>query len=103
MTVERIQVGHQTRYALRDGADPIGTLTYGEVEEEPAAWEISLPGPGGGSDFYGARRFAAPDAAQLRAWLAPIFGTGHAAELASAVDAEPPQTSGWRPGGSDGG
>lgn len=96
MTVERTHAGHQTRYALRDGAALVCALTFGGPEIEPANWKILLPGPGGTEDLYGAERFRAPDVRQLRAWLTPIVGAGHAAALAAAVDAEPPPASGWQ-------
>jgi hypothetical protein len=64
-------------------------------ENDPATWKILLPGPGRTEDLYAAERFLAPDARQLRAWLAPIVGAGHAGELTDAVDAEPPLTAAW--------
>lgn len=96
MTVERTQVGHQTRYTLRDGNGSSCVLTYGEFEVVPAAWKILLPGPDGAQDLYGTRRFSAPDASLLRGWLASIVGGDRADVLAKAVGAEPPRASGWR-------
>jgi hypothetical protein len=100
MSVERTHAGHQTRYALRDGAALVCALTFGGPAGEPAAWKILLPGPGGTEDLYGTERFLRPDARQLRAWLSPIVGAGNAAELAGAVDGEPPLTSAWDGHGS---
>ena len=101
MSVERTERGHQIRYDLRHGATLVGALVFGQPEIELAAWKILLPGPGGTEDLYATERFQAPDARQLRAWLAPIVGAGPAAELTDAVDAQPPPTSGWerRPSG----
>jgi hypothetical protein len=95
VTVERTQAGHRTRYELRDNAALRCVLTYGGPGIEPAAWKILLPGPGGTEDLYGTEQFLTPDARQLQAWLSPIVGARHAAELADAVDADPPLTSGW--------
>ena len=72
-------------------------LTYTADPDEPATWKILLPGPGGTEDLYGTQRFPDPDAAQLQAWLSPIVGSDHAAELADAVDAAPPPPAAWRP------
>jgi hypothetical protein len=69
MTVERTQLGHQTRYVLRDGDVLSCVLTFGTAEMTPPAWKILLPGPG---------------------------GTDRAAGLADAVNADPPLTSNWR-------
>ena len=96
MSVERTHAGHQTRYALRDGAALVCALTLGGPAGEPAAWKILLPGPGGTEDLYGTERFLTPDAQQLRAWLTPIVGAGNAAKLADSVDAAPPPTSAWK-------
>jgi hypothetical protein len=101
MTVDRTQVGHETRYQLRDDSGLSCMLTYGGTEIEPAVWKILLPGPGGSNDLYQTERFRAPDGPQLRAWLAPIVGGQRADELADAVDAEPPRKSGWRRHGGD--
>ena len=95
MTVERTRAGHQTRYELRDGATLVCALTFGGPENEPASWKVLLPGPGSTEDLYATERFLTPDARRLRAWLAPIVGAGHAAELTDAVDAEPPLTASW--------
>lgn len=96
MTVERTQVGHATRYALRDGNGLSCVLTYGDFEAAYDVWKILLPGPGGTEDLYGTQRFPTPSASLLRGWLAPIVGGDRADELADAADAEPPRTSGWR-------
>jgi hypothetical protein len=85
MTVDTIRVGSQTRYMLRDGAGMSCMLAFGPRQADPE-WEILLPGRPG--DVL--RRFAAPAAVRLRAWLAPILGAGRAAELAAAVAARPP-------------
>jgi hypothetical protein len=95
MTVMRTQAGHATRYELRDGATLVCVLIYGGPEIEPATWKILLPGPGGTEDLYGTEQFRTPDARQLQAWLSPLVGARHAAELAGAVDDEPPLTSDW--------
>jgi kynureninase len=97
MSVERTHVGHQTRYELRDEAGLSCVLTYTADPDEPATWKILLPGPGGTEDLYGTQRFADPDAVQLQAWLGPVVGSDHAAELAGAVDAAPPPPAAWRP------
>jgi hypothetical protein len=70
-------------------------LTLGGPEGESATWKILLPGTGGTEDLYATERFRTPGAPQLRAWLTPIVGAGHAAELTGAVEAGPPLTSGW--------
>jgi hypothetical protein len=59
-------------------------------------------GAGGTEDLYGTQRFPDPDAARVQAWLSPIIGRSHAAELADAVDAEPPPPAAWRPRGAPG-
>ena len=96
MTVDRKHVDHQTRYELHDDTGLASVLTYTAAPDEPAVWKILLPGPGGTEDLYGTQQTPAPDAAWLRAWLTPIIGTDHAAELANAVDAAPPPPAGWR-------
>jgi hypothetical protein len=94
MTVDRTQMGYQTRYTLRDGAALSCTLTFGADETSaPTEWNIVLPGTGG-SHRHVVRRFAAPVAVRLRAWLAPIIGPDRATELAAAVGALPPRPSG---------
>jgi hypothetical protein len=95
MSVDRTHVGHQTRYELRDEAGLSCMLTYTADPDEPSIWKILLPGPGGTEDLYGTQRFPDPNAAELQAWLSPIVGSEHAAELAAAVDAEPPPAA-WR-------
>ena len=95
MSVDRTHVGHQTRYELRDEAGVSCMLTYTADPDEPSIWKILLPGPGGTMDLYGTERFPDPDAAELQAWLSPIVDSEHAAELAAAVDAEPPPAA-WR-------
>jgi hypothetical protein len=97
MSVERTHAGHQTRYELRDEAGLSCVLTYTADPDEPATWKILLPGPGSTEDLYGTERFPEPDAARLQAWLSPIVGSDHAAELADAVDAAPPPPAAWRP------
>jgi hypothetical protein len=97
MTVERSHAGHQTRYELRDEAGLSCVLTYTADPDEPEIWKILLPGPGGTEDLYGTQQFPDPDAAQLQAWLSPLVGSDHAAELADAVDAAPPRPAAWRP------
>ena len=96
MTVERNYFGqHQTIYTLRDGAAVSCTLMFDARGDGEAAWKILLPGPKGTDDLYGTRVFAAPDSSQMQAWLAPIVGHDEAAELADAVDAEPPHQGAW--------
>lgn len=95
MSVERTHTGHEIRYELRDSTALVCVLIYGQPEIEPAAWKILLPGPAGTEDLYATKRFRTPDVRQLRAWLTPVVGSGPAAELAAAVDAQPPLTSGW--------
>jgi hypothetical protein len=102
MSVDRSHVGHQTRYELRDEKGLTCVLTYTADPDEPATWKILLPGPGGTEDLYGTERFADPDAALLQAWLSPIIGGDHAAELVAAVDAAPPPPAAWRPRGEGG-
>jgi hypothetical protein len=99
MTVQRTNVGHQTRYAMQDGAARRCILTFDKGEDGggPAVWKILLPGPAGTEDLYGVHEFLKPDAAQLTAWLTPIVGPDAAAELAMAVDAEPPPGGSWQP------
>ncbi len=95
MTVKRSYVNHQTRYELHDNAGLSSVLTYTAAPDEPATWKCLLPGPGGTEDVYATHRFLAPDAGKLRAWLTPVIGGDHAAELAEAVDAAPPATAAW--------
>jgi hypothetical protein len=103
MTVERANVGHETRYAMRHGAVLRAVLVFdtGAEGDSPAAWKILLPGQEGSEDLYGTREFPRPDAVQLTDWLTPIVGQDVAATLAAAVDASPPPTAGWQraPGG----
>jgi hypothetical protein len=94
MTVDRTQVGYQTSYTLRDVTGPSCTLTCGTAETAPAEWKIQLPGIASSKRVYIVHRFAAPVAARLRAWLAPIIGSDRAAELADAVGARPPRPPG---------
>jgi hypothetical protein len=96
MTVERTHMNHQTRYELDAGAGLSSVLTYTAAPDEPATWKILLPGPGGTEDLYGTQRIPTPDAGRLRAWLTPVIGSDHVAELAGAVDAAPPPTAAWR-------
>jgi hypothetical protein len=95
MTVKRTYVSHQTRYELHGDAGLLCVLTYTAAPDEPATWKCLLPGHGGTEDLYATHRFLAPDARQLRAWLTPVIGREHAAELAEAVDADPPATAAW--------
>jgi hypothetical protein len=95
MPVERTYAGHRTRYALRVGATLVCALTFGGPTREQPVWKFLLPGPNGTEDLYATRRFPRPDAEQLRAWLNPIVGAGHAATLAEAVDAGPSQAASW--------
>jgi len=98
MTVERSHINHETRYLMRDGTAERCVLAFdtGEEGEGPAVWKILLPGPAGTEDPYGLHEFLRPDAAQLTAWLTPIVGPDATAELAKAVDANPPHGAGWQ-------
>ncbi len=98
MAVERSHVDHETRYVVRDGTALRCVLAFdtGEGGGGPAVWKILLPGPAGTEDLYGLHEFLRPDAAQLSAWLTPIVGPDAAAELATAVDADPPHAAGWQ-------
>ena len=96
MTVDRTHISHQTRYELRGDTGPACVLTYTAAPDDPAAWKILLPGPGGTEDLYGTRQTTEPDAAWLRTWLTPIIGADRAAELAAAVNAAPPPAAAWR-------
>ena len=89
MTVDRTQMGCQTRYTLRDRAGLPCTLTFGASESAPAEWTILLPEVG--SHPYVLHRFAAPVTVRFGAWLAPIIGPDRATELAAAVGTRPPQ------------
>jgi hypothetical protein len=99
MAVERTHIASQTRYVLRDDAAVRCVLSFDTGPEGGgrAVWKILLPGPGGTEDLYGRHHFLEPDAAQLTAWLAPIVGQDAAAELAAAVDADPPHSASWQP------
>jgi hypothetical protein len=101
MTVERSHIGHLTRYTVRDGAAVRCDLAFdtGEGGTGPAEWKILLPGPAGDEELYGVHRFMRPDAAQLTNWLTPIVGLDAAAELAEAVDADPPDDADWEHSG----
>jgi hypothetical protein len=98
MSVERTQTSHRTRYTLRDGSELRCELVFdtGEDGVGPPVWKVLLPGPAGTEDLYSVHEFLGPDAAQLGAWLEPIVGRDAAAELATAVDASPPDTAGWQ-------
>ena len=79
------------RYELRDDAELASVLTYTAAPDGPAVWKILLTGPGGTEDLYGTHQTPAPDLNWLQAWLTPIIGSDHAAELAHAVDTAPPR------------
>jgi hypothetical protein len=91
MTVDRTQLGCQTRYTLHDGAELSCTLTFGADQGAPPEWKIVLPGSGGDRQLDAVHLFAAPVAVRLRAWLTEIIGPYQAAELAEAVGARPPR------------
>jgi hypothetical protein len=95
MPVNRTHVGHQTRYELRQDGKLSCAVTYTEDPEGPAIWKVLLPGPDGIEDVYAAEQFVNPDAEQLKAWLDPLVGKHHAAELTAAVDKEPPPPARW--------
>jgi hypothetical protein len=65
----------------------------GEEGAGPAAWKILLPGPHEAEDLYGTRAASTRDRGQIEAWLMPIVGSATAAELAAAVEAEPPRAA----------
>jgi hypothetical protein len=96
MMVDRTFVNHETRYELRGDAGEVSALVYIAEPDEPATWQILLPGPDGIEDLYGSRQTPTPDADWLQAWLTPIIGGNEAAELAAAVDAAPPPSAAWR-------
>lgn len=98
MTVERTHIGHETRYALRNGAAVHCILAFdaGPDGRGPAVWKILFPGQNGAEDLYGAQGFVRPDEAQLTTWLTPIAGQDAATQLARAVDADPPPAAAWR-------
>ena len=96
MTVDRMHLGHQTRYELHDDTGLASVLTYTAAPDEPAVWKILLPGPGGTEDLYGTQQTPTPDAGWLQAWLTPVIGPDHAAELTDAVDAAPPPAAAWK-------
>ena len=73
-----------------DPENQLAVFDSGETEER---WIVTIT-PARRSSFA-THRFLAPDARQLRAWLTPVIGREHAAELAEAVDAEPPATAAW--------
>ncbi len=95
MTVDRTFIGHETRYTLRDGAELRCVLAFdtGQDGSGPAAWKILLPSRLGAENLYATRSGPEPDAAGLTAWLTPVVGQGAAAELALAVDADPPHSA----------
>lgn len=95
MTVDRAQLGCQTRYTLHDGAALSCTLTFGADQGAPPEWKIVLPGAGGDRQLDAVHLFAAPVAVRLRTWLAAIIGPDRA-ELAKAVGARPPRLPGVR-------
>ena len=96
MTVDTTQLGSQTRYTLREPAALPCRLTFGAEASAPAEWTIVVPGSGASGQLPVARRFAAPAAVRLRAWLAPIIGPARAAAFAGAVSARPPRSPGWQ-------
>jgi hypothetical protein len=95
VSVERAQVGHQTRFLLRAGTTGDWLLTYGSVELDPSVWKVLTVQPDGRMDLYATRTLPAPDEETLRQWLASVTGPDAAARLAAAVAAEPPHSSGW--------
>ncbi len=97
MAVDRAFIAHETRYTLRDGPDLRCILAFdaGQDGSGPGAWKILLPGPLGANDLYGTHSGLDLNAARLTAWLTPIVGSDAAAELAMAVDADPPHSAAW--------
>lgn len=96
MSVARTHAGHQTRYELSDETGLACVLTYTDDPDQPAIWKILRPGPGGTEDLFGTQQFPDPDAGRLQAWLSPLIGHRRAAELAAAVDADPPAPAAWQ-------
>jgi hypothetical protein len=96
VSVERSQVGHQTRFLLPAGTTGGWLLTYGSVELVPAVWKILTVQPDGYLDLYATQALAAPDEEALRQWLSRVTGPDDAAELAAAVAADPPRGSAWK-------
>jgi hypothetical protein len=97
MTVDRTQMGCQTRYTMDDRAGLPVTLTLGAADGAASEWQIRLPATGKSSHPDVMHRFTAPVTVRLRAWLVPIIGTARAAELSAAVGAQPPRQRGWQP------
>jgi hypothetical protein len=97
MTVERTHISHETRYTMRDGDVLRCVLVFdtGEDGGGPAAWKILLSGPHDTQDLYGTRAAYESDGRQIEAWLAGVVGPGAAAELAKAVEADPPRAADW--------
>ncbi len=98
MTIKRSHFGHTTRYELWDGGGLRCVLVFdaGEDGGGPAAWEVLLPDPAGTEDLYGTNEWPNPNAADLTSWLTQFVGQSAAAEMAAAVDADPPAPAGWR-------
>jgi hypothetical protein len=99
MSVQRMQIGHETRFILSSRSGPRWVLEYGEIELVPAVWKILRVEPEGREDLLATERFLTPDEQTVRQWLTPITGPTEAAELATAARAEPPKTSNWRRAG----
>jgi hypothetical protein len=96
LTVDISHRGNETIYRLRDEAGRRCMLAFDASHDAQAVWKIVLPGPGGTDELYGTHRFEPPDAGHLRAWLEPIVGADQAAELVSAVEAQPPAEADWK-------
>ena len=88
-------MNHQTRYELHDDAGLACILTYTAEPDEPAAWKILLPGPGGTEDLYASSGDPNRTPAGSRP-AEPIIGSDRAAELTAAVDAAPPPAAAWK-------
>jgi hypothetical protein len=97
MTVTKSVIDHGVMYELRDDTGFRCALAYTADPDEPAVWKILLPGPGDTRDLYATEEFPNPDAKRIEGWLSPFVGDQNAAELADAVEADPPLPSGWRP------
>jgi hypothetical protein len=95
VSVQRTQIGHETRFALTGSSDPGWVLVYGAAELVPSGWKILMVGSTGSADLLATARFVAPDEQTIRRWLTPITGPDQAAELARAADKAPPRTSHW--------
>jgi hypothetical protein len=98
MAVERTHIAGETRYELRNGTALRCVLAFdtGPGSRGPAVWKILFPGPAGTENLYATHEFQMPDAAELTAWVTPLVGGDAAAELVTAVNADPPPAADWQ-------